>query len=181
MHREKQPEVAGILEVFREERCPAQGSRSKSGLEAALPVRTPVKVVNSSGSRSSGGWILGGTDFVLEWVTVALAQHDPLAFPHHSWQQQCSLARVALCSSGLSDWLRNTHWSILNHTVTLGKYQKRYFLFPSGLEPIRIKAEASCHEGDVFGRMEPTQKVGRYMERQQILGVLSVHLDSYRL
>lgn len=57
--------------------------------------------------------------------------------------------------------------------------EKRYFLFSSGLEPIRIKAEASCHEGDVFGRMEPTQREwGRYMERQQILGVLSVHLDS---
>lgn len=31
MHREKQPEVAGILEVFREERCPAQGHAASQG------------------------------------------------------------------------------------------------------------------------------------------------------
>lgn len=31
IHREKQSEVVGILEVFREERCPAQGDSASQG------------------------------------------------------------------------------------------------------------------------------------------------------
>lgn len=60
-----------------------------------------------------------------------------------------------------------------------GISEKRYFLFSSGLEPTRIKAEARSHEGIVFVRTEPTQReAGRYTERQQALAVLSVHPDS---
>ena len=66
---------------------------------------------------------------------------------------------------------------MLNTCDFWGEYQKRdTSSFP--VEPTRIKAEAGCHEGNVFVRMEPTHREwGRYMERQQILVALSVHLD----
>lgn len=60
-----------------------------------------------------------------------------------------------------------------------GNIRKEILLFSSGLEPTRIKAEASSHEDNIFVGTEPTQREeGRYIERQQALVVLSAHPDS---